>query len=76
MMERNVYYHQIGIADTNGSVVMVQDPLPRGLEYVGKSTQFPEQTLVLLRVSFLLFAKGFLAVVSQIVFSDLSPIAK
>ena len=25
---------------------------------------------------FLLFAKGFLAVVSQIVFSDLSPIAK
>jgi hypothetical protein len=27
-------------------------------------------------LSFLLFAKGFLAVVSQIVFSDLSPIAK
>ena len=28
------------------------------------------------RPPFLLFAKGFLAVVSQIVFSDLSPIAK
>ena len=28
------------------------------------------------KLSFLLFAKGFLAVVSQIVYSDLSPIAK